>query len=113
MRITPGHLSQPLAIVRKDNAVAGLIALELGGDAPEISKLFVDPAYMRQGVGTVLITWAMEQAARAGHASVRIEADPGAVPFYAAHGAVQVGETPSEVIPNRLLPVLTLPTTRP
>lgn len=113
LSVTQDDLCDPVAVVRDGSAFAGLVRLDLASDTPELSKLFVCPAYMRQGIGSALITWAKKQAAQFGHTSLRIESDPEAVPFYQSHGAVIVGQAPSEAIPDRFLPVLNLPTHRP
>jgi ribosomal protein S18 acetylase RimI-like enzyme len=81
---------------------------ELVGDPPEfeLSNLWVDPDSIGTGIGRMLWTHAMNAARELGGTTVMIEADPNALGFYQAMGAIQVGEAPSSSIPGRLLPLL-------
>ncbi|TQF03145.1 GNAT family N-acetyltransferase [Kitasatospora acidiphila] len=82
----------------------------LAGDAPvgELAMLFVEPAAIGQGLGGRLYRGLLELARTAGFTRLTIDADPCAADFYAAHGAVRTGETPSGSIPGRTLPVFTV-----
>jgi GrpB-like predicted nucleotidyltransferase (UPF0157 family)/N-acetylglutamate synthase-like GNAT family acetyltransferase len=82
----------------------------LAGEPPqgELTFLFVDPARIGTGVGRALWRCCMTSAARAGLSRVRIESDPFAEGFYAAMGAKRVGEAPSQSIPDRMLPLMTV-----
>src|SRR5258705_8806878 len=81
---------------------------ELVGDPPEfeLSNLWVEPDSIGTGIGRMLWTHAMNAARKLGGMTVMIEADPNALGFYHAMGAVRVGEAPSNSIPGRLLPLL-------
>ena len=85
-----------------DGAVIGMVRLEPGA----IEDLFVDPEAIGTGVGRVLFRHAVRRAAAEGMDKLRIDADPNAEGFYAAMGAVRVGESPSGSIPGRVLPML-------
>ncbi len=110
LRVKPEHLSEPTAVTQVQGHYTGIVRLDLSSGRPAISKLFVCPDHMGQGIGTALINWAKAEARAAGIASVEIESDPQALPFYARHGAVQIGDIPSEAIPGRMLPLLKMPT---
>jgi GNAT superfamily N-acetyltransferase len=73
-----------------------------------LDTLFVEPTAKGLGVGAALFHRAALEAARLGAGSLLIEADPNAAAFYARMGATLIGETPSEAIAGRLLPVLAL-----
>jgi ribosomal protein S18 acetylase RimI-like enzyme len=90
----------------RDARIVGFYELE--GDPPEfeLSNLWVEPDSIGSGVGRALWVHAMTAAREMGGVTVTIEADPNAVGFYQAMGAVRVGDTPSGSIPGRLLPVL-------
>jgi ribosomal protein S18 acetylase RimI-like enzyme len=81
---------------------------ELHGDLPEfeLSNLWVEPDSIGTGVGRALWAHAMSAAREMGGATVMIEADPNALGFYQAMGAIRIGDTPSSTIPGRLLPLL-------
>ena len=87
--------------IADDGAIAGFMGL--GGD--EIESLFLDPAYLRRGIGTRLI-----DEARALRPGVDLlldvnEQNSGAVAFYEAAGFVVVGrsETDQDGLPFPLL----------
>lgn len=81
--------------------------LEVSG-AGELSMLFVDPPFIGRGVGRLLLTAAVEAAVTRGWSRLRIEADPGAEPFYVAAGARPVGTVASGSVAGRRLPLLEL-----
>ena len=84
----------------------GVVDVSHDGRIGHLDKLFVDPPWIGRKVGKELFLWATD-ALRVLEVSVmRIEADPGALPFYCAKGARQIGEAPSEVIAGRQLPLL-------
>jgi GNAT superfamily N-acetyltransferase len=112
LRVTQDDLTQPCAVVRAGEDYAGFVLLNLHDSKSELSKLFVCPDHMGKGIGSALITWAKTQARHHAHASLLIESDPQAVPFYEFHGAIQIGDVPSDAIPNRVLPLLKLPTAK-
>ena len=110
LQVTRDDLAQPCAVVRSGDTFAGYVRVNLADDEPELSKLFVCPNHMGHGHGTALIRWAKQQARENGCTYLMVESDPDAAPFYKHHGAIVVGEAPSEAIPNRFLPLLKLPT---
>ncbi|MDJ0948556.1 MAG: GNAT family N-acetyltransferase [Alphaproteobacteria bacterium] len=72
----------------------------------DLTHLFVDPPAMRRGIGRALFDAVLQWLARNGGRRLIILSDPHAVPFYEAHGAVRVGDAPSDAIPGRRLPLL-------
>ncbi|MDN5743572.1 MAG: GNAT family N-acetyltransferase [Nocardioidaceae bacterium] len=82
----------------------------LEGTAPTgvLGMLFVEPDLIGQGVGGLLMRDLLARARDLGFTTLSIDADPGAEPFYLAHGAVRLGATPSGSIPGRMLPLLEL-----
>lgn len=97
----PGHL---LVVAVLAGEPVGVAEISVDGRSAELEKLFVDPAYLRRGIGRVLLDWACRQAAKAGATSLMIDSDPGAADFYRANGAVTIGTAPSASIPGRSLP---------
>ena len=63
---------------------------------------------MSRGVGNALMAAVRTTLAAGGVASLLIQADPGAAPFYERVGAVLKGTMPSLSIPGRDLPLLEL-----
>lgn len=96
-----------VTVAEVDGSVVGFYALEGGPPAGELSRMFVDPAHVRGGIGRRLWTHAVATARDAGLLSFDIDSDPFAEAFYLAMGAIRTGETPSPVRPGRVLPRLT------
>ncbi|MEX1034035.1 MAG: GNAT family N-acetyltransferase [Cellvibrionaceae bacterium] len=78
----------------------------------ELNALFVDPDQLGKGYGRALLNHAKIQARVFDAKSIIIISDPHAVEFYKANGAQLCGERPSESIPDRMLPLLSLPLNR-
>lgn len=95
-----------LCVAERDGSVAGLAQLSFDPDTAEIDRLFVDPDAMGAGVGRALFAWCVDTARVREERKLRIEADPGAVPFYERMGARVVGQAPSDAVAGRMLPVL-------
>ena len=97
-----------VAVAEDAGAVLGFATVRLEAPA-ELEALFVDPAVMGKGAGRALVAWARETARAAGVASLLVESDPNAEPFYLRHGAVRIGERTSPST-GRALPLLRLAT---
>lgn len=83
-----------------------------GADAEGVLEaLFVDPAFIGQGVGGRLLRHALARAAAMGLTSLVLDADPFAVPFYEHCGASIIGTAPSGSIAGRELPRMRIGTT--
>ena len=72
----------------------------------DLVHLFIEPGLIRSGAGRALFHAAVEAAKARGGQTLVIQADPNATDFYRRMGAVDAGETPSDSIPGRMLPVL-------
>ena len=80
----------------------------------ELEHLWVLPAWIGSGVGSLLFEHAMREAARRGASAVAIESDPNAEGFYLRMGAWRVGENVYEIEgPKRKLPLLTVEISKP
>ncbi len=89
--------------------VVGFAALRMdstGPHAAELTNLFVEPGAIGHGYGWRLWQHAMAAARSLGVRHVRIESDPFAERFYLRQGAVRIGETPSDAIPGRVIPLM-------
>ncbi|MEO6444863.1 MAG: GNAT family N-acetyltransferase [Gemmatimonadaceae bacterium] len=82
--------------------------MQLLEDRASVEHLWIAPEHHRRGIGGALLERALAVASDAGVASVRVESDPNAEPFYVRRGARRVGLTPAPMPgePNRMLPVL-------
>jgi GNAT superfamily N-acetyltransferase len=107
LTIEPGDLqSSSIVVAEEDGKIVGVAQIRVTEGEADLSKLFVEPAVMRGGVGRALFLWAVDQARRKGAHRLTIEADPGAAPFYRRMGAEDCGLASSGSIPGRKLPKL-------
>ena len=128
MTVHPQQFSDPrrtfvVAARRDDDTPIGFLQLRIPGSSRddddslfahadvgaasadmELSALFVDPPAIGHGVGKLLWRRAVTLARRAGAEQLLIDSDPHAEAFYAAMGAVRVGDVPSGSVPGRTLP---------
>ncbi|MFE6137109.1 GNAT family N-acetyltransferase [Bacillus sp. NPDC057893] len=68
--------------------------------------LYIHPCFKGKGYGKILWEFVIEQANELGIKSFTIDSDPNAKGYYLKMGAKLIGETPSTVFKNRLLPLL-------
>jgi len=90
-----------------DGNIAGIVALAPGGEPEtlDLDKLFIDPGWIRGGVGRLLLAHAVAEARQRGARRLTIPADPNAAAFYERNGARLIGEAPSDAIPGRFVPL--------
>ena len=69
-----------------------------------LDDLFVEPAFIGQGIGGLLWRHAVERAKTMGATSLVFDADPHARPFYEHMGAVVEGYDLSMIVPGRKTP---------
>ena len=102
--IAPWHIH----VAAQGDEILGFYALSVqaNGVTGEIELMFVDPGWMRQGIGGALWRHLIGTAQSIGLTKILIDADPYAEPFYRAMGARPTGKAPSVSIPGRMLPRL-------
>lgn len=102
--------SAPTYVAELEGEIAGFYSLIHEGQTWSLEHLWVAPDQMRRGIGRALLSHAMDFAARSGAASIAVDADPYAEPFYIACGARRVGAitAPVEGDPARQRPQLLL-----
>lgn len=100
--------STSIALAEIDSNPVGLAQVKVVGKEAELLKLFVEPVALRKGIGRALLNWAIDIARVEGARRLTIDADPGAASFYRRMGACPAGEAPSNSIPGRMLPRLTI-----
>lgn len=98
-----GH---PVFVLELEGRIVGFYALSGAPPEGELRDVFLDPSVIGRGFGRTLWNHAMAKAEELGFESLTIDADPNAEPFYAAMGAVRIGEMPSGSIEGRMLPLL-------
>jgi GNAT superfamily N-acetyltransferase len=102
-----------LVVATAGGRLLGYARVAGGPPVAELAGLFVDPAAIGTGVGSLLLRHAVAIAAELGIETLEIDSDPFAEPFYRHAGAVRTGDSPSTVDPTRRLPHLTLAVPRP
>jgi len=74
------------AAVATDGRVVGFATTLIARDAAELDDLFVDPGWMRRGIGRALVLDAIEIARHRGIGRVEVTANPHALVFYQRAG---------------------------
>lgn len=89
----PGEYAAPrgrLGLAYIDRLAAGTIALRpLSEEACELKRLYVRPAFRRQGIARALLEWSLDQARRLGYRNVYGDTMPvmkDALKFYLQRG---------------------------
>lgn len=93
--LTPSEASitfSPTFVAEIDGEIAGWCQIAMHTAPIELEHLWVDPDFMRRGVGRALITRVCEHLRSHDVTILAIDADPNAEPFYLRCGAVRVGE---------------------
>ena len=105
LTITAEKLERDLfALAVEGGKIIGFCRVSIGRSHAELEDLFVEPERIGTGVGRALWREAERLAIVAGATCIELDADPNAAAFYAAMGAILVGQSPSGSIPGRILP---------
>ena len=99
--------SQRYMIACRGSTIVGMVAI----DSNEITKLYVDPQYHRQGIGRALFETAENIICNTGFDEVTCGSTESAVPFYEAMGMSVVRRKPcgAEVFAGRQIPLMAKP----
>ena len=75
--------------------IAGWASLVPGDDVAWLEDLWVDPRWMREGVGSALFAAVADEARRRGALRLEWEAEPNAIGFYRRMGGRYVRDSPT------------------
>jgi GNAT superfamily N-acetyltransferase len=78
------------------------------GDPAVLEDLWLEPHAIGRGLGRILWRHAASVARAGGARAMEFDAEPYALGFYERMGAVQIGATPSRIVPGRVLPRMRL-----
>lgn len=107
LSLSPQDIAESTVIVAtREGQLAGVAKVTGDQETAELSKLFVDPAFIGTGLGRHLFDWCVATAKDMTAHRMTIESDPQAAPFYVKMGAQVIGTVPSGSIPGRHLPLL-------
>lgn len=101
----------PVFVAIVDSRIAGFYQVELGQPESSLHHLWVDPAFMRKGIGKALLHHASRLATKTGAACLLIDSDPHAETFYRLCGALKTAELAAPIAgqPERMRPQLSMP----
>ncbi|MDV6035279.1 GNAT family N-acetyltransferase [Bacillus sp. SM-B1] len=91
-------------VLENDNTMIGFFSFLRNENA--LDFLYIHPRYKGKGYGKILWEYVIQHANELGIKSFTIDSDPNAKGFYLKMGAKLIGETPSTVFEDRLLPLL-------
>jgi len=107
--LDPQHVAEhEVHVLELDGAVIGWHRVTFHGMRAELEDLWVEPAYIGRGHGRRLFEDAVTVARGGGADRLDWDAEPYAQGFYEAMGGVEIGRTPSVVVPGRTLPRMRL-----
>ncbi len=93
-----------------EESLGGFYVLKVGGAVSSLEHLWVDPPWIGQGLGRLLLEHAVRQARESDARSIEVVSDPNASGFYERMGARRVGEHQGAPLDGqpRMLPVYQL-----
>jgi GNAT superfamily N-acetyltransferase len=110
LQVAPADIaSWPTVVAFLGRALAGFYQLRSQSDQTcRLEHFWVVPECIGKGVGRLMLADAVERARGGGAASLIIESDPYAEPFYLACGARRTGDVPAPIegAESRVLPLL-------
>lgn len=98
--------SRHFVVADLSGVVVGFYSVDGVPPIGELGNMWIRPAKIGNGLGRIMWQDAMATATAAGFEYLTIAAEPNAEGFYRKMGAERVGETPSESIPGRMLPLM-------
>lgn len=81
----------------EDGDVCGFCSLWIGSASAELRDLWVRPSSMAKGIGTALLTRALEEARTCKVATLQLDSVPFAESFFMRRGFVRIGEKMSKL----------------
>jgi GNAT superfamily N-acetyltransferase len=90
-----------------ENEMIGFYSLRLeSAESVILEDLFIEPQHIGLGYGKRLWDHSLVVAESLGYCKLTLISDPYAEPFYAHLGAVRIGETESNALARRMLPLM-------
>jgi len=107
LTVTPWRIARErFRVAQAGEKLAGFSSVEVRDAKAVVQHLFIDPDFVRIGVGHLLLRDLLEYARRHGVRLVHVEADPNAAAFYEHEGFHHAGDVPSGSIEGRRLPLM-------
>ncbi len=91
-----GALEGRTRIAVADGRPVGFATLSFAKGVADLEDMFVDPDWMRQGVGRALVEDIAAIARREGWSFIHVDANPHAIAFYTSVGFIALGEVAVE-----------------
>jgi N-acetylglutamate synthase-like GNAT family acetyltransferase len=94
-------------VLENDAGIIGFYSLRLGdAEAVILEDLFIEPKHIGHGYGKQLWDHSLVVAQSLGYRKLTLISDPYAEGFYAYLGAIRIGETESNALAGRMLPLM-------
>jgi GNAT superfamily N-acetyltransferase len=84
-------------VAEEDDRIAGFCQIAIEDGSAELLHFWIDPPFMRRGVGRALLAHSIRLLAGRGVRMLEIDADPNAEPFYVACGATRTRRVPAPI----------------
>lgn len=106
---TPDQLDSAehyFAVAQKQASIVGFYALNFSNESKiELTALFIEPHFIGQGIGEMLLNHAINCLKQRGSEKLHIQSDPNAADFYLRNGGKLIGQLASGSISGRTLPL--------
>ena len=91
--VTPQYLrTEVVSIMECDGETVGFTGLSMGGKDRQVEHLWLQPKFIGQGFGRLLVDEALRLARKEGVRELFVSSDPNAEGFYLKMGAVRIGQ---------------------
>jgi GNAT superfamily N-acetyltransferase len=94
----------PVVLIENNNEILGFYSLKIIKSEPRLDNLWIEPKYIKQGIGRILFEHACETAKYLGWTHFRLAGEPDAVEFYEKMGAKLIGKIQSRISEDLFLP---------
>jgi len=109
LQLTPDDvLRDAVFVLEIDGLAAGWHRIRANGGRAELEDLWLEPGWIGKGHGRYLFEHAAGVARSMNAGQLEWDAEPYALAFYQAMGAVVIGEVPSAAETGRMLPRMRL-----
>lgn len=94
----------PVFVAECENRNVGFFALKNVNGENRFDHLWIEPSFIKKGIGKLLFYRAIEDAKQLKWGSFRLAADPYTLDFYLKLGCLKIGRVQSRIKPDLFLP---------
>ncbi len=109
LRVTPEYIKETemYKLVLDDQIIGYYAAVEADKETIKLDNLFIEPDFIRQGYGSILVDHFIQQTKDSSYQRMLLDSDPNAVKFYEMKGFKVIGKLKTS-IKDRFLSIMEL-----